>query len=165
MGVRSSPPYALGRKMRKNPAWANSLARSSGSRRDASMRSASAKIRRRNLRATSRSELSISAWCMDPFRHVSIRSQTARKGFFLLYPPRPRSPPLESQHLLRRAVCQRCFARPKSKRGLSPHWNLWGMVRALSFAAAFISRCSRPNWKHHLSLDHHCGKLSVRAVY
>src|ERR1700740_1686183 len=31
--------------------------------------------------------------------------------------------------------------------------------------AAFIWRCHRLLWEHHLSLDHHCGKLSVRAVY
>jgi hypothetical protein len=38
-------------------------------------------------------------------------------------------------------------------------------VRALSFAVAFISRCRRLPWQHHLSLDHHGGKLSVWAVY
>src|ERR1700748_1375060 len=31
--------------------------------------------------------------------------------------------------------------------------------------AAFIWRCHRLLWEHHLGLDHHCGKLSVRAVY
>jgi SAM-dependent methyltransferase len=41
--------------------------------------------------------------------------------------------------------------------------NTWR--RALSLAAAFIRRCRRPTWKHHLGLNHHCGKLSVRAVY
>src|SRR4030088_2545956 len=38
--------------------------------------------------------------------------------------------------------------------------------KALGFAAAFIrKRRSRPLRKHHLRLNHHCGKLSVRAVY
>src|SRR6516162_5898372 len=35
----------------------------------------------------------------------------------------------------------------------------------LSLAAAFILRCGRPPRENHLSLDHHCGKLSIGAVY
>ena len=66
LGVRSSPPYALGRKMRKNPAQANSRVTSSGSRREASMRSRSANIRGRNVRATSRSEVPAPVSGMDP---------------------------------------------------------------------------------------------------
>ena len=31
--------------------------------------------------------------------------------------------------------------------------------------AAFTRRCRRLPWQHHLSLDHHGGKLSVWAVY
>src|SRR6516162_4444055 len=35
----------------------------------------------------------------------------------------------------------------------------------LSLAAAFILRCGRPPRENHLSLDHHCSKLSVGTVY
>src|ERR1700751_1308486 len=31
--------------------------------------------------------------------------------------------------------------------------------------AALTRRCRRLPWEHHLRLNHHCGKLSVRAVY
>ena len=72
----------------------------------------------------------------------------------------------QCQHLRRRAGCRRCFARPKSRRGLR-HTGISGecRVRAPSFAAAFTGRCSRLLRKHHLSLDHHCGKLFIWAVY
>ena len=38
-------------------------------------------------------------------------------------------------------------------------------VRALSFAAAFTGGRSRSPCEHHLSLNHHRGKLSIGAVY
>src|SRR5215472_983826 len=38
-------------------------------------------------------------------------------------------------------------------------------VRALSRAVVFTRRRVRFSWEHHLRLDHHCGKLPVRAVY
>ena len=44
-------------------------------------------------------------------------------------------------------------------------WLRENSKRALSLCAASIRRCRRLPWKHHLSLNHHRGKLSVRAVY
>ena len=38
-------------------------------------------------------------------------------------------------------------------------------VRALSLAAALTRGCGRPPREHHLSLNHHCGKLPIGAVY
>src|SRR5438132_12693163 len=40
-----------------------------------------------------------------------------------------------------------------------------GWIRTLSLAAAFTRRCGRTPREYHLSLNHHCGKLSIGAVY
>jgi len=66
IGVRSSPPYAAGRKMRKNPARANSRARSSGSRRDASIASRCDRMCGRNSRAVARSSAPFAASAITP---------------------------------------------------------------------------------------------------
>src|SRR6516164_11043435 len=44
-------------------------------------------------------------------------------------------------------------------------WRHGLLSQVLSLAAGFILRCGRPPRENHLSLDHHCGKLSVGAVY
>jgi hypothetical protein len=44
-------------------------------------------------------------------------------------------------------------------------WRRRLLRQVLNLAAAFTDSRGRPPRENHLSLDHHCGKLSVGAVY
>jgi hypothetical protein len=76
-------------------------------------------------------------------------TRETRSGFFCSHPPETR--------YVSALLC------PAKIKTMAPANT--GRVRALSLAAAFARRCGRPPREHHLRLNHHCGKLSIGAVY